>query len=471
MPQLITPDGMRAQSKPQGVQVVDVGRNPEMKQMMLSGRLPLVAPFIYHDPSKEIAYVLMPMELNLRDTDQQRVIGQLTQVIMRSLPENAPRGYLLQPKTFFTFQSLVEAILEKDGITPEMLKAQEEKANLLRDLIRASDEDTLRQMARQNDDKIDADLFDLLAASIDANVQSGREQGAQQLARVQNILIEETSFGKKVGKRLDALETFQKSPTRETLLAQLIAAPDVETRETLVAMGRQLLDYAFFQALSGKIDAASVEQKPALIGLRKEVQDIRDKMDAAQREYISQKGKLIETILTSKDPMKTAQENAQLIDETFLAVVQANAQQAQKNNDKQLLDAMQAVYEIAMEIMAQRQPPEVQFINALVTAKSEDEQIAMLKEAAGQGLDDRIIPVMGQLADQLSQEDRTDLAGKLTQLMVTAREILPKYNAASAGAPAPAPEQGGGLVGADGLIRGSNEPPPPAAPKIEIARR
>ncbi|HQZ99087.1 MAG TPA: hypothetical protein PLJ62_02725, partial [Thermoflexales bacterium] len=280
-----------------------------------------------------------------------------------------------------------------------------------------------------------------------------------------------TSFGKKVGERLDALETFQKSPTRETLLAQLIAAPDVETRETLVAMGRQLLDYAFFQALSGKIDAASVEQKPALIGLRKEVQDIRDKMDAAQREYISQKGKLIETILTSKDPMKTAQENAQLIDETFLAVVQANAQQAQKNNDKQLLDAMQAVYEIAMEIMAQRQPPEVQFINALVTAKSEDEQIAMLKEAAGQGLDDRIIPVMGQLADQLSQEDRTDLAGKLTQLMVTAREILPKYNAASAGAPAPAPEQGSGLVGADGLIRGSNEPPPPAAPKIEIARR
>ena len=112
MPQLITPDGMRAQSKPQGVQVVDVGRNPEMKQMMLAGRLPLVAPFIYHDPSKEIAYVLMPMELNLRDTDQQRVIGQFTQAIMRNLPENAPRGYLLQPKTFFTFQSLVEAILE-----------------------------------------------------------------------------------------------------------------------------------------------------------------------------------------------------------------------------------------------------------------------------------------------------------------------------------------------------------------------
>ena len=103
--------------QPMSAQVLDVGKRPEIKNALLSGRMTnLTAPFMYHDPAKELAFILMPLELNLRETDQQRIIGQMTQSVMRDLPETAPRGYLLQPKMFFTFQSLIEAILEKDGI-------------------------------------------------------------------------------------------------------------------------------------------------------------------------------------------------------------------------------------------------------------------------------------------------------------------------------------------------------------------
>lgn len=475
MPQLITPDSMRAAARPQGTQIVDVGRNPELKAAMLAGRLQLIAPFIYHDPSKEIAFVLMPLELNLRDMDQQRIIGQFTQTIMRNLPPDAPRGYLLQPRTFFTFQSMVEAILEKDGITPEMLRAQEERANLIREFMRSTDETSLRDAIRQSDAKIDAEFFDLLSASIEANIAGGREQGAQQLSGLQAVLIQESTFGRRIGKRLEAMDAFQKTPTRDNLIEQLIKAPDPETKETLVAMGRQMLDYAFFQNLSQRIDAAAPADSGALKALRKEIQDIRDKLDTAQRDFVEQKARLVETILGSSDPMETARENEAQIDETFIALVQANAQQAQQKGDQELFRAMQTVYQVAMQIVAERQPPEVQFINALLSAKTDDEQRQLLKDIAANGADDRLIRVMGQLADQLAQEDRTDTAGKLTQLMVLAREILPKYAGPAPDRPqteAPADEspRGGGLIGPDGLIRGSNEPPP-AAPKIEIARR
>src|SRR6266852_4146077 len=164
MPQLVTPGGASRQ-QPVTAQVIDVGRDPALKSALLSGRLQnLTAPFIYHDPAKEIAYILMPMELGMRDMDQQRIIGQLTQAVMRGLPEDAPRGYLLQPKVFFSFQSLVEAILEKDGITPDMLKEQQARAS------------SRGSSLRENNAKVDANLLELLSASIDANLDAGREQ-------------------------------------------------------------------------------------------------------------------------------------------------------------------------------------------------------------------------------------------------------------------------------------------------------
>jgi hypothetical protein len=289
MPQLITPNTLRAAGREQPlIQVVDVGREPALKAALLSGRLTnLAAPFIYHDSAKQLALILMPMELNLSEIEQQRVIGQLTQIVMRSLPEDAPRAYLLQPRLFFSLQSLIEAILEADGVTPEMLRAQQERVDLLRDLVRLlGDEASLRERARENDAKIDATFFEILTASLEANLASGRAQAAQQLSQLNKILLEETTYGRALAKRAAAIEAFRKSPSRETLLDQLIAVEDTETRQTLITLGRQLLDYAFFQLLTKRIDAADEAGKQQLIALRKEIQEIRDKIDAASRAFL-----------------------------------------------------------------------------------------------------------------------------------------------------------------------------------------
>ncbi|MCL5999045.1 MAG: hypothetical protein M1546_23740 [Chloroflexi bacterium] len=464
MPQLVTPGGASRQ-QPVTAQVIDVGRDPALKSALLSGRLQnLTAPFIYHDPAKQIAFILMPMELGMRDMEQQRIIGQLTQAVMRGLPEDAPRGYLLQPKMYFSFQSLVEAILEKDGITQEMLKEQQARADLIREWMRATDEATLRNAVRENEAKVDANLFELLGASIDANLEAGREQAAQQLAGLQRILVEETSYGKQLGARMAVVEAFRNNPTREVLIEQLVNAPDAETREALVAMGRQLIDYLFFQMLTGRVDSATAADKQKLIDLRKEVQDIRDRLDAASRAFMQQKAELINTILSSNKPDETAREHEDEIDDVFVSMLQANMQEAQQRHDEELFRALMGVYQIAMQIMAERQPPEIQMINALLVAKYPEESKRLLEEMA-KSIDDRFIQVMVQVADRLAQEDRTDLGAKLTQVIIQARDILPKYDPSKDPNAGQAGDQPNGMGPAG---TGSAEPP---KPKIEIARR
>ncbi len=457
MPQLVTP-GSASRQQPVTAQVIDVGRDPALKSALLSGRLQnLTAPFMYHDPSKQLAYVLMPMELGMRDMEQQRIIGQMTQAVMRSLPEDAPRGYLLQPKTFFSFQSLIEAILQQDGITPEMLKEQQGRADLIRDWMRMTDEETLRKSVRENDAKVDNNLLELLNASIEANIEAGREQSAQALAGLQRVLVEETTYGKVLGARLASIEALRKNPTREVLIEQLVNAADQETREALVAIGRQLIDYLFFQILTGRVDAAAGDEKQKLVNLRKEVQDIRDKLDQASRALMEQKTGLMNAILTSSKPEEAARQHEAEIDDVFMGMLQSNIQEAQQRNDEELLKALMGVYQIAMQIMAERQPPEIQMINALLMAKYPDETKQLLQEMA-KSLDDRFIQVMIQVADQLSQEDRTDLGAKLTQVMVQARDILPKHD------PSKEPARADGAAGQPAAEA-------PTRPKIEIARR
>jgi hypothetical protein len=449
MPQLITPNTLRAAGREQPLlQVVDVGREPALKAALLSGRLTnLAAPFIYHDPAKQLALILMPMELNLSDFDQQRVIGQLTQAVMRSLPEGAPRAYLLQPKVFFSLQSLIEAILQADGVTPEMLRAQQERVDLLRDFVRSlGDEATLRARVRENDAKVDATFFDILSASLEANLAAGRSQAAQQLSQLNKVLLEETTYGRALARRAAAIEAFRKSPTRETLLDQLIAAPDADTRQMLITLGRQMLDYAFFQLLTQRIDAADDAGKQQLIALRKEIQDLRDKVDAASRAFLENKVKLIEEIAEASDPLEVARKHVDEMDDVFFSVLQANLQDAERVGDKEALAALERVEQAATQAITERQPPEVQIVNMLLAAEYPHETEKLLNEWNDR-VDDRLISVLAQFADQLAQQDRTDLSAKLTKVMVQARKILPKYDP-------------------------SRDPTAsPAKPTIEIARR
>jgi len=161
----------------------------------------LSAPLVYHDPEKEVLFTYVPSELGLPEVEQQRFIGDLTGRIMSALPAEQRKGYLLRPRSFLRLEGLIEAVLEADGITPEMRESQRAKANLLERLLQATSEDARKTMVQENDALIDYEFFQLLTLNIELAEAGGRQQIAQELLGLRRQLLELATVGREVESR------------------------------------------------------------------------------------------------------------------------------------------------------------------------------------------------------------------------------------------------------------------------------
>ena len=138
-------------------QLFDVTADPQAKQRLLSGasnvaRCPhcgyegrIATPIVYHDNSKELLLTFFPPELGLPLNEQEKLIGPLIKQVMDRLAPEKRKGYLLSPQANLTYESMIETILGKDGITPEMLKAQQDRVMLIERLLQASSPDVRKK--------------------------------------------------------------------------------------------------------------------------------------------------------------------------------------------------------------------------------------------------------------------------------------------------------------------------------------
>ena len=120
-------------------QLFDAGADPSAKSKLISGsfnqiRSPscgyqgnLSTPLVYHDPDKELLLTYFHPDLGKTRDEQERMIGALINQAVNRLPQEKRKGYLLRPQSVLTLQGLVERILEGDGITREMLQAQQQR--------------------------------------------------------------------------------------------------------------------------------------------------------------------------------------------------------------------------------------------------------------------------------------------------------------------------------------------------------
>ncbi|HUT20582.1 MAG TPA: CpXC domain-containing protein, partial [Anaerolineae bacterium] len=199
--------------------IVDVGPDPRLKAMLLQGRLNvgicpncgttgmLSVPLAYHDPEKELLLTLVPAELRMNEDERQRSIGRMSNAIINSLPAEERKGYLLRPRMFLSFESMVEAILEADGITREMLEAQQAKIGLIRSMVEVVDDPLqLAALVGQHEEQIDYEFFALLSLQLRAAEQQEQEEVADKLYRVREALLERTETGQEVAKQQEAME-------------------------------------------------------------------------------------------------------------------------------------------------------------------------------------------------------------------------------------------------------------------------
>jgi hypothetical protein len=420
-------------------QIVDVGEQPELKQLLLAGRLnsftcphcrnagALATPFFYHDADKELALLFIPMNLNAKEADQQKMIGRLTQQVLTNLPPEKRKGYLLQPQQFFNLKTMIETILQADGITPEMLAKEEARLNFLQELVDTTDDANLDDLIKSHDADFDLTMFQLLSSALAAAATDRQREEFDRIQHLRDRALELTSLGKKIKQQQVYVDAFTANPTRETLLDQLIAAEDVEVREALLAMGRPLLDYPFFQALTARIDAAKKDGKAAeeakLTALRKEILTTRDKIDAQAQAVMESKVALLRELLGTPDAEldKVIKAHLNDLDDLFFEVLAQNLQQAQQS-DAQAFARLQKIGDAAMRAIQSTQPPEVRFVNTLLQIEYPG-QTKELLERNKQVLGPEFIAWMEGLAEDLRQNGRAESADRLVQVIDQAKEI------------------------------------------------
>jgi hypothetical protein len=421
-------------------QIVDVSGQPELKQLLLAGRLnaftcphchnvgALATPFFYHDPDKELALLFIPMNLNVKEADQQKMIGRLTQQVMSNLAPEKRKAYLLQPQQFFNLKTMIETILQADGITPEMLAKEETRLNFLQELIDTTDSAKLDDLIKLHDADFDLTMFQLLSSALAAAAADRQREEFERVQAIRDRALDLTTLGQKIKRQQVFIDAFTNNPTRVTLLDQLVAAEDTEVREALLTMGRPMLDYPFFQALTAKIDAAkkdgSAGEEARLTALRKEILTTRDKIDAQAQAVMESKVALLRELLGTPeaDLDKTLKARLNELDDLFFEVLTQNLQQAQQS-DPQAFAQLQRVGDAAMRAIQSTQPPEVRFVNTLLQVEYPN-QTKELLERNKQVLGPELIAWMEGLAGELRQSGRTESADRLALVIDQAKEMV-----------------------------------------------
>ncbi len=412
----------------------DVREDPQAKQILLSGAYNLIqcpncgyrgqapTPIVYHDPDNELLLTFFPQELNVPVNQQEQMIGPLINRVMENLPMEERKAYLFNPETMFTRQRLVERILEEDGITPDMLKAQQDRLNLLQRLAGISPE-SRPEVIKQEEELVDEQLLMILQRLIQSAAASNEEESTQVLAELQQQILENTEYGQEILKQsqeqqaaMQALEEASKSGlTREKLLNLIVDAADSEVRlATLVSMARGGLDYGFFQLLSERIQNASGEQREMLSELREELLEMSHEIDEAVKEQEQLAGQLLDQILERDDVEEATLQALPSINEIFLEVLRKRIQKARKEEDEASLDKLQKVASAIQKVSAPG--ANIELIEALIQAEDEETMNAILEENAEEITDDFMQFLMNLLNQTQGQEGREATAEKLQQV-------------------------------------------------------
>jgi hypothetical protein len=375
-------------------QILDVGEDPSAKSRVLNGLTNVAqcphcgfqgamsVPFLYHDPENELALVYMPMEMGGDREQREQIVGRLTRRVMDRLPAEERKAYLLQPEVFLTMDNLTKRILKEEGVTEEMLEEQRQKVELLQRMTEAASDESLEAMIAANDEQIDEIFFYILTRNLEMMQAAGQEEAAQNLRHLREKLLELSTEGQAIQARNEMLEALRDEPNRDKLLELLIEAEDKKTREMLVAFGRPMMDYLFFQNLTSEIEAATnEEERERLTELRREVLDIRDRLDEEAKALLEARSALLVDLVTSDNPRELARRRSEEIDEAFLNVLGSNLQEAHRRGDEESLEALREIWGVVMGLMEEALPPELRLINRLMAAEDEEEIERLLEES------------------------------------------------------------------------------------------
>ena len=349
-------------------QLFDVGADPAAKQRLLSGSFNVLqcphcgyngsvaAPLVYHDPEKELLLTFFPPELNVDRNEQERAIGRLIKNAIDALPQEQRKGYIFSPQATLTLQGLTERVLHEDGITKEMIDDQQKRVQLIQRLFQKSD-DSIEEIAKQEDVIIDAQFFSLLSQLIQSSAANGDQNGAKALSEIHEKLLPITTFGKKLQEQAKEVELAVKALqdagdklTREKLLDIILEYTSDAQLNMLVSLARPGMDYEFFQLLTKKLESADEKQKESLTKLRETLLEMTQQLDQQLESHLAHANQNLDALLNAEDVSETMRQNLPAIDDFFVQVLNNQYEAAMQAEDNERLEKLQIVIDVIQEI-------------------------------------------------------------------------------------------------------------------------
>ena len=425
-------------------QLFDVSQDLAAKQKILSGafniascpncgfRGMIATPLVYHDPDKSLLLSYFPPELSLPINEQEKIIGPLITRITNSLPQEKRKAYLFQPQAMLTLQTMVERILAADGITKEMIQAQQDRMNLLQQLVNASDE-TITEIATKEDARLDNDFFNLLNRLIETSAVTGDQESAKRLGNLQKSLLEKTTFGKQVQEQsrdveaaIQTLQSAGKSLTREKLLEIVIKAPNETQLSVIASLGRPGMDYEFFRLLSEKIDRARADGRDRLIHLRDQLLEMTKAIDKQMEQRLLQARKNLTALLQAKNIQETMAQNLGVVDEFFVQVFNEEMEAARKAGDLEKIGRLRQVEEVVDKASAP--PPEVALIQELLEASASDESLNRQLEAHKGEITPEFMDILSNLLARTESGEDAELKARMNKVFSAALRLTMSAN-------------------------------------------
>jgi hypothetical protein len=418
-------------------QILDVEIDPSAKARVLSAQVNMVVcphcqsagvlsvPFLYHDPSSELALVFMPMETGGTEVARQQMIGALSRAVMSQLPPEQKKGYLISPEVFLTYESLVNRILDVEGVTPEMLEDQRARADLLRDLLGAEEADDRSPIIEENKGLLDDEFFEILHINLGQAESVGYQELVERLSDLRTRLFEVTPTGQRLSRRTKAIEALREEPTRERLVQLLVDADDETTREALIIIGQTLLDYAFFQGLTQRIDqAADGAERERLGDLRSEVMDVRQRLQEQAQKVVEARGGLLRDLTLTEQPELLLRRRVADLDEIFFSILGAEIERAESSGNTAVAERLKQIWQMTVDLIRQSVPPELLLLTKIMEAAETGDPTKLVEEnrevvSAG------FVELLKQTEIDMRERGSDEIADRVSEALAVAQGMVP----------------------------------------------
>lgn len=418
--------------------MIDANQDPEAKIRLLSGQLnttrcagcgtvfTVAAPLLYHDADKELLISYVPMELAMPKDQQDRVMASMMRQLTGQIPQDRIKGYLFRPKEALTLQGMIDQILQADGVTPEMIESQRGRMRLIEKLMEAGEAD-LPDLVAQHDAEIDGAFFQAVAAMGRRALQENRPDIAQRLMLLQSEVAGLSTYGQQMLEQAEVQETVVQAVaeeldalgedvTRADFVTLAVGyAGDDQRLQALVGLARPAMDYEFFQELTLRTGQAPAEERAVLEGLRARLLELTSIVDQQAQMAVQGAVQFLQLLVNSPQPAELIRSNIDQIDDTFMSVLVANVQEAQRRGDVGTSGRLREIYEQVVSILQENMQPELRFINELLSTET-DEAARDLLISRFDEYAETLVPMLDAVGQVLAQRGEPAMIEKLAFL-------------------------------------------------------